>query len=210
MSSMNEMLQKLTAREKEKFAAEQEVAEQCREAEARVTGASELLQEVARAQEQELKVLRAQQDQRLREESYQAQQSVHRAKDATAAAVYIAEAAEKRQKSAEALVASLQVKLQDLEAHFDSRVQSADDSIAGLQRLMKQRLERLTAQDDCRVAAMTDHALKVHATSGAAVLGNAAELEDQVYRADVRSRTDLFHQHQVIADKLEERLGIAD
>merc|ERR1719277_389384 len=207
---MNEMLQKLTAREKEKFAAEQEAAEQCREAEARVTRASELLQEVTRAQEQELKVLRAQQDQRLREESYQAQQAVHQAKDATAAAEYIAEAAEKRQKSAEALVASLQVKRQDLEAHFDARVQGADDSIAGLQRLMKQRLERLTAQDDRRVAAMTDFALQVHTTSGAAVLGNAAELEDQVYRADVRSRTDLFHKHQAIADKLEERLGIAD
>jgi len=207
---MSEMLEKLTVREKERFAAEQENAAMCREAEARVTEASEFLQEVARAQDQEMKVLRVQQDQLLREESYHAQQSVQRAKDATAAAEYIAEAAEKRQKAAEALVASLQVKLQDLEVHFDSRVQGADDSIAGLQRLMQQRLERLTAQDERRVAAMTDHALRVHATSGAAVLANAAELEDQVYRADVRSRTDLFAQHQAIADKLEERMGIED
>lgn len=143
--------------------------------------------ELRRAQQQELRVLRAQFERRLRETSYGCRQEVHRAHSSLSEAEAVAEQAEERRRGAEACAGALAQKVADLREHLRKRGQSADASVEALQRMMDARLQRVTAQTEARISSMAGHAKAVCTLSKSAVEGVTEELQGQLARAHVRS-----------------------
>lgn len=184
---MPELLEKLTAREKEKFTAEQDAVVRAREAATKVTKASEELMEMKRAHEQELFVVKAQYEKRIRDKGYSCRQQLHRARDELSAAEAQAESAESSQKKAELCAANLSLKLRDLQAHLDRRTVTAEECLAALEQMMHVRLKRVTEQADNRIMDMMDHAKEVHSVSNLAVGDVTTELQDQMSRAHHRA-----------------------
>jgi len=184
---MSELLARLAEREQARFAAEQEAKMQIREAESRTTLAAQEFMELRRANEQELKVLRAQAEKTLRDTAYKCQQDMHAAQAQVTEAEAFADQAEKRQKSAEAIATAYQEKVQHMEAHVQRRTKKAEDNNAELQRCMDTRVKRLEKQNNGRVANMETHAREVCTVSKVALETVSEELQDQEGKAHVRS-----------------------
>lgn len=187
MATMTEVLAKLTEREKAMFYAEQEAAAVVREAEAKVTQGTEDLMELKRTQEQELRVIKAQNEKKIRDASYAWRAKVHKAQKERAMSEALAETSEKRQKRSEAHVANLEQKIYDLQTMIQKRTQGAEKECSNMQRLMDGRFEQVAAQADGRVRSMAQHAKEVCDAAGASRDITAEELHDQVARASVRA-----------------------
>jgi len=170
-----------------KFDAEQEAATQCREAENRVTKATEEILELRRAQEQERKVFKGQCERRYRDATHRCKQMVQEAKKELSKSEVSADTAEEGQRRAEENVAYLERKIQDLEAQLERRRQDGSSHIAELEHRMDVRLDLVCTQADNRVRSMAEHALDVCDAAHNAVNITTDELEDQLARASVRS-----------------------
>mmetsp|Transcript_52703 Transcript_52703/g.138230 ORF Transcript_52703/g.138230 Transcript_52703/m.138230 type:complete len:248 (-) Transcript_52703:19-762(-) len=187
MSSMPELLNKLTEREKERLAAEQAATASIRAAEAKVNATAEELLELKRANEHELRVLKAQYEKHVRDTTYACRQQVRKAQQEAVDAEAAAERAEKRRQSSEVHVANLQKKLEALKAHIQRRSDNTEFHLAGLDRMMSARIHRVTAQSENRVERMNQHANQVRKTCNRALHHIEGELQDQMARAHVRA-----------------------
>jgi hypothetical protein len=184
---MTEVLNKLTEREREKHYAEKEAAARIREAEVKVTEATEGLQELKRTQEQELRVLKVKNDKKIRDASFAARGNVLKAQKESAQGKAVAEAAEQRKRRSEAHVAHLEAKVKDLRAKIERRNQASDVECSRVQHIMDSRFERVAAQADGRIRSMAEHAKEVCAATGASLQTVASELQDQMLRASLRA-----------------------
>eukprot|EP00420_Gonyaulax_spinifera_P024840 CAMPEP_0197915062 /NCGR_PEP_ID=MMETSP1439-20131203/79564_1 /TAXON_ID=66791 /ORGANISM="Gonyaulax spinifera, Strain CCMP409" /LENGTH=238 /DNA_ID=CAMNT_0043536999 /DNA_START=92 /DNA_END=804 /DNA_ORIENTATION=+ len=184
---MPELLNRLAEREKARFAAGQEATSRIRAAELQTTRAAEKLMELRRAQDQELKVLKAQFEKRLRDTTYAARQAVARTNKELWEAQAVADQAVKRQRSAEESVACLKQKLKHLREYAQRRTDGAKASRTMLQNMMDSRLKRVAAQSDARVENMTAHAKEVSALSNVAMDTVNTELQSQLAHAHVRA-----------------------
>jgi len=184
---MSELLARLAEREQARFAAEQEAKTRIREAECKTTLAAQEFMELRRANEQELKVLRAKAEKKLRDVTYKCQQDVHEAQARVTEAEALADQAEKRQRSADAVAFAYLEKVKHLEEHVQRRTKKAEANNAELQRCMDTRLKRVVKQNEGRVANMEAHAKEVCTVSKVALETVSEELQDQVGKAHVRS-----------------------
>jgi hypothetical protein len=187
MSNMTELLARLAEREQARFAAEQEAKIRIREAEFKTTLAAQEFMELRRANEQELKVLRAKAEKNLRDTSYKCQQDVHAAQAQVTEAEAFADQAEKRQRSADAIAFAYLEKVKHMEAHVQRRTKKAEVNNAELQRSMDTRIKRVDKQNQSRAANMEAHAKEVCTVSKLALETVSEELQDQVAKAHVRS-----------------------
>jgi len=184
---MSELLARLAEREQARFAAEQEAKIRIREAESKTTLAAQEFMELRRANEQELKVLRAKAEKTLRDAAYKCQQDVHAAQAQVTEAEAFADQAEKRQRSADAIAFAYLEKVKHMEVHVQRRTKKAEDNNTELQRCMDTRVKRVEKQNIGRVANMEAHAKEVCAVSKVALETVSEELQDQVAKAHVRS-----------------------
>jgi len=184
---MSELLARLAEREQARFATEQEAKIRIREAESRTTLAAQEFMELRRANEQELKVLHAKAEKKLRDTTYSLQHDVHAAQAQVTEAEAFADQAKKRQISAEAIAFACHEKVQLMEAHVQRRTKKAEVNTAELQRCMDTRIKRVEKQNEGRVANMEVHAKEVCTLSKLALETVDEELQDQVAKAHVRS-----------------------
>lgn len=187
MANMSDILKKLTLSEKAMWIAQKEAATQVREAEGKVTEVTEGLMELKRMQEQELRVLRAQNEKKLRDAAYVGRHSVHKAQKDCATASAVAEDAEKRLGRSQGHVANLQQKIYDLEIMIQKKAQRCEHERAQVQGVMDGRLKRVSAQADGRILGMAEHAKEVCGATGAAFQTIGSELQDQHLRASIRA-----------------------
>lgn len=187
MTTMTEMLEQLSAIERQKFGAEQDARVRVRQAEANVTTASQELMEVIRANEQQVKVLKAQCEKRLRDASYHAGQTVRNAEADKAAAEAHAETAEVVLKRTQAYVKSLEEKARNLQMQLHQKMQDCEDHVAETEREMQTRIERCSTQADARVHSMLQHSREVFESADAALESTADDLQDQMSRAQMRA-----------------------
>jgi hypothetical protein len=187
MATMTEVLDKLTEREKALFVAEKEAAARVRGAEAEVHAATESLLELKRHQEQELKVIQAQHEKRMRDTAYSCRQRVHQAQRESAMVQALADSAEKRQRRSEAHVANLEQKISDLQAMISKRQHEAAAELNTVERMMQGRYARVASQADSRVRSMAEHAKEVCTAANMSLEITAEELQDQMSRASIRA-----------------------
>lgn len=184
---MPELLNKLAEREKERLAAELDARAMIRAVADQVNKSAEELMELRRAQEQELRVLRAQWEKRIRDTAYACRQKVHKANSELGEADALADRGEERQRVAEARLHDLTNKLASMRAHIEHRSENAQANVASLERMMSVRAERTAAQCQTRVQQMTEHAQFVQRSCRSALGCVEGELSDQMARAQIRA-----------------------
>lgn len=192
MAAMPELLRRLAEREKERVATEREARARIRSSRDQVLKASEELRELKRAHEQELRVLKAQYEKHLRDTMQACRLKVVQAWHEQTEEEAAAEQAEKRMRMAEAYASALGKKIADLQVHLQRRAETADKSLACLERFASERVKLASAQCQSRLTAMREHAQKVCASSGAAVEQATRDCQDHLanahYRAEGRTR----------------------
>lgn len=184
---MAELLEKLTEREKAKFVAEKEAAGRVRAAEAEVTAATEALLELKRRQEQEIRVLKAQNEKRIRDASHAARLNVDKAQKDCAMAEALADTTEKRQRRSEAHATNLEQKVAELQAMIARREHEAAAELLETERMMASRYERVASQADDRIRSMAEHAREVCTAASVSLEIASDELQDQMARASIRA-----------------------
>lgn len=187
MASMTDMLNMLSDREQAKFVAGQELSQAMREADKRVTGVTESLMEKKRAQDQELKLVKAQCEKRFRDISLLCRQQVHKAQKEQAEAEGRADIAEKEMTTAEAHAYTLEQKLIALKQQLEQRKIDADMNVAETERIMSTRVTRVRTQAEKRVSDMAAHTRDVMAHARTTHDETLDEMRDQLARAHVRA-----------------------
>lgn len=187
MASMTEMLNMLSDREQAKFAAGQELSKAMREADKRVTTVTESLMEKKRAQDQELKLVKAQCEKRLRDISLLCRQQVHKAQKERAEAEGRADIAEKEMTTAEAHKQELERKMAALKRQLEQRKIDADVNVSETERIMNTRVTRVRMQAEKRVNDMAELTKDVMAHARTTHDETIDEMRDQLARAHVRA-----------------------
>lgn len=187
MASMTDMLNMLSDREQAKFAAGQELSQAMREADKRVTTVTESLMEKKRAQDQELKLVKAQCEKRFRDISLLCRQQVHKAQKEQAEAEGRADIAEKEMTTSEAHAYTLEQKLKALKEQLEQRKVDADMHVAETERIMNTRVTRVRTQAEKRVNDMASHTQVVMAHARGTHDETLDEMRDQLARAHVRA-----------------------
>eukprot|EP00927_Polykrikos_kofoidii_P061831 TRINITY_DN56659_c0_g1_i1.p1 TRINITY_DN56659_c0_g1~~TRINITY_DN56659_c0_g1_i1.p1 ORF type:complete len:344 (-),score=38.55 TRINITY_DN56659_c0_g1_i1:59-982(-) len=184
---MAELLANLSEREKAHHEASIDAQERIREAESKVTLASQELMELKRAHEQEFKILKAQWEKRARDTAYKCRQEVQKARKERAELVGLADNAEAQRKKAESRANHLTAKVRELHVQLEKRMQQQDERLTLLNRFQDARAERVSVQCEDRIDKMTKHANKVAMMSSAAVDSTVEELQGQAARANFRA-----------------------
>mmetsp|Transcript_93700 Transcript_93700/g.201065 ORF Transcript_93700/g.201065 Transcript_93700/m.201065 type:complete len:288 (-) Transcript_93700:91-954(-) len=185
-SVLPELLDKLTQREKARHAAQREATASVHAAEYEVTQSAEKLMEEKRAQEQELRVLRAGYEKKIRDLGLYHRQRVNKAQEDLNDLEAAADRAEKRQELVQVHVVNLQQKLKDLKAHVAKRSAKATDSVRGIERIMDHRVRRVSTQVDGRIENMYSYVKQVRESSSHAIEVVGTELQNQMGRAHRR------------------------
>lgn len=185
--SMPELISKLTEREKERLAAEQEATAGIRAIQAKISKATEDLMELRRSKEHELNVLKMQQETQLRDTAYECRQRMQRANDALSQARGEAERAEARRSELEMKASRLRTRLLELQAHVQKRQDVNSCDFANLERTMDARMKRITQQSDKRIKDITDHTYRLQARMHEGVLQTQEEVQNQTAMAHVRA-----------------------
>lgn len=187
MTSMSELMCKLTQREQERLITQQEAQMGIQACRQQVNEAAEELMEYKRGKDHELKVLRTQYEKQFRDTAYACRQRVQQSVDAVSETTGKAQAAEQRRWGLETQVSRLRLRVMELEECMQRRQQNNDNEMGSLSRTMDARLGRVTQQTDSRRYNMTSHALKLRDTIQRGVSATQEELQDQTARAHVRA-----------------------
>mmetsp|Transcript_118365 Transcript_118365/g.328990 ORF Transcript_118365/g.328990 Transcript_118365/m.328990 type:complete len:265 (+) Transcript_118365:76-870(+) len=187
MAAMPEMLSELTEREKERFSSEQEAQAGIRAVKEKVSAAAEELMALRRAQDHEVGVVKAQYEKRIRDTVSASRQRVRHAQGELVDAEAQMELSNRGLKLAEAEVAVLQKRAAQLQAQLAERNIVGEQWLQELQCCMDERVARITAQTDTRVASMKDHTEMVRRSCLDAVHAVRSELQDQLSRASMRA-----------------------
>lgn len=187
MTTMQDMLTLLTERESDRCCANLEESIRIREANNKVTAATEELMELKRSQEQEIQVLKVKCDKRYRDTALQCRQQVQKAEKEKAKAEGALESAERNTKVAEARVAAMEQKVHDLKEQLRQRTEEAERRVAAAQRLMEVRLDQAYVQQDRRVLNMADHTKVVMEQASTAIEAAEEEYQEQLAHAHVRA-----------------------
>lgn len=187
MASMNDLLDSLADCEMSKFGADQDAARRMREAELKVTQATEHLAETRRAHDHELRRLKAQCEKRLRDSAYETRRQTRVMETEKAAMEGCVQQAEETQRRAEDYVHALEAKVAYLQASLHARVEEAEDKCNQTKREMEDRVGRVTTQCNQRIQSMQKHTRNVEEITLASAADVQQEHGEQLARAHIRA-----------------------
>jgi hypothetical protein len=187
MATYSDLLEQLTASEKARFAAERSAEQSVRQAEAKVTALTQRLAEMRRANDQLLKELRAQCEKKLRDTAAKARQAVNEAEQTRSNSEGRAAVAEGRMDKAERHANNLESKVEQLGELLSRRAIEAESRCQRQEREHEERIERVSAQCNQRVADMSELCKEVQEAASSAMDVTAGEHQEQLTRADMRA-----------------------